>query len=79
MFSLEQKKQISAAVEKVLLDINHPEMQKEKPRFCLHVDGADSESWANIYPNHTFDDQNMPGTNPHNEAVAAQMDKKDHE
>lgn len=73
MFSVDQKRQIAAAVEKVLLDLNHPEMPKEKPSFTLHVDGAESWSWADIAPNWTFDDVNKPGVNPWNELVAAQM------
>jgi len=76
MFSVEQKKQISAAVEKVLLDINHPEMPKECPSFKLYVDGAESWSFANIVPNWTFSDTNKPGVNPWNENVAAQMNKE---
>lgn len=73
MFSFEQKRQIAAAVEKILLDINHPEMPKEKPSFQLHVDGAESWSWADINPNWMFGEDNQPGVNPHNERVAAQM------
>ena len=76
MFSVAQKRQIAEAVEKVLLDLHHPEMPTEKPRFRLHVDGAESWSWADIEPNWTFDDDHRPGVNPHNETVAAQMDKE---
>ena len=76
MFSVEQKRQISATVEKVLLDFNHPEMPTERPNFSLHVDGKESWSFADISPNWTFDDKNLPGVNPWNEQVAAQMDKE---
>ena len=73
MFSVAQKRQISQAVEKVLLDLHHPEMPVEKPRFHLRVEGAESWSWADIEPNWTFDDAHKPGVNPFNEQVAAQM------
>ena len=76
MFSVEQKWRISAAVEKVLLDINHPEMSNERPRFSLHVDGKESRSWADIATNWTFNDNNLPSVNLHNEAVAEQMNKE---
>jgi hypothetical protein len=51
MFSMEQKNKIAAAIEKVLLDLNHPEMPKEKPLFLLHVDGSEPWSWDDIRPN----------------------------
>lgn len=54
MFSIEEKKQIAAAIEKVLLDLKHPEMPTEKPRFKIHIDGKESWSWADIVPNWTF-------------------------
>jgi hypothetical protein len=68
MFSMRQKQEISAAVEKLLLSYNHPEMPSEKPRFVLHVHGAEDWSYAVIEPNWTFNDKNKPGINPHNEA-----------
>lgn len=37
MFSAKEKQRITAAVEKVLLDIDHPEMPKERTTFKLHV------------------------------------------
>jgi len=73
MFSMEQKKQIAAAVEKTLLSFNHPEMPTEKPKFHLRVDGKESWSWAEIEPNWTFENRE-PGINPHNERVAEQME-----
>lgn len=76
MFSVEQKKQISSVIEKALLDLNHPEMPKDRPSFKLHVDGAESWSWADIVPNWTFSDTNKPGVNPFNESVAARMNKE---
>ena len=64
MFSAAEKKKISEAIEKVLLEINHPEMPKEKPVFKLHVDGKESCSWADIEPNWIFNKDNVPV--PHN-------------
>lgn len=57
MFSIEEKKKIAEAVEKVLLEIDHPEMPKERPQFKLHVDGKENWSWADIVPNWHFEDK----------------------
>ena len=73
MFSLDQKKEISEAVEKVLLSFNHPEMPTENPDFTLSIKGKESWSWAEIKPNWTFGEENKPGVNPHNEQVAKEM------
>lgn len=73
MFSLEQKKFIAAEVEKILLSLNHPEMPKINPAFTLHIDGAESWSWADIKPNWTFNEDSKPGINVHNEITAAMM------
>lgn len=70
MFSLSQKQQISAEVEKLILSFNHPEMPKEKPKFHLHIDGKESWSFAEIEPNWTFNENNKPGINPFNEMQA---------
>ena len=67
MFSMQEKKYIAEKVEKLLLELNHPEMPKEKPKFSLHVDGEESWSWADIQPNWTFTEDNVPGVNPFNE------------
>lgn len=56
MFSVKEKRKIADAIEKVLLELNHPEMPKEKPKFKIHVDGKESWSWADIEPNWLFDD-----------------------
>lgn len=70
MFSVAEKQEIAKAVEWILLSLNHPEMPKEKPMFTLHVDGAESWSWADIKPNHTFGPQGNPiGVNPWNEVA----------
>lgn len=75
MFSMEQKRQIAKAVEKIILSFNHPEMPEEKPTFKLHIEGKESWSWADIQPNWTFDDNNRPGINLFNEMVAHKMNK----
>lgn len=67
MFSLKEKQHIAAEIEKLLLSLNHPEMPKEKPQFHLHVDGAESWSWADILPNWTFTAKNPPAANQFNE------------
>ena len=40
MFSVRQKQEISAAVQKILRDTNHPELPDGEISFELHVDGA---------------------------------------
>lgn len=67
MFSMNEKRHIAAVIEKTLLDLKHPEMPVERPRFTLHVDGAESWSWADIQPNWMFDAANPPSVNPWNE------------
>ena len=60
MFSREEKKWLATEVEKLVLSLKHPEMPKEKPTFKLHVDGAESWSWADIEPNWKFESVAMP-------------------
>ena len=67
MFSKDEKKKISAAIEKALLEINHPEMPKEKPVFKLHVDGKEQWSFADIEPNWIYTDDNKATTSEWNE------------
>jgi hypothetical protein len=64
MFSVAEKRQISEAVQAVLRATGHPELPDEEIRFILHVDGAESWSWANITNN---GDTPSPTVNPHNE------------
>jgi len=66
MFSMNQKIEISKKVEELILSFNHPEMPKDKPMFKLHIDGKESWSWADIEPNHLFENK-TPGVNPYNE------------
>ena len=54
MFSVKEKQKIAEVLEKTLLELNHPEMPKEKPFFKLHVKGKEEWSYADIEPNHTI-------------------------
>jgi peroxiredoxin len=64
MFSVKQKREIADAVQKILRDTNHPELPTGEIQFSLHVDGAESWSWANILNNGVVTN---PGINPWNE------------
>lgn len=64
MFSVQQKREIAEAVQKILRATNHPELPAGEIEFRLHVEGADSESWADIYNNGAVP---KPICNPHNE------------
>jgi hypothetical protein len=68
MFSVQQKRDISDAVQKVLRETNHPELPESEIQFLLHVNGAESWSWADIRNNGAVTN---PSVNPHNEAQAA--------
>ena len=57
MFSLNEKKIIAEGVEKLLLNLNHPEMPKQRPIFDLHVAGKESWSWADIKPNWIYENK----------------------
>lgn len=65
MFSVRQKRQIADAVQKILRDTNHPELPEGEIKFRLHVDGAESWSWADIKNNGEVEN---PGVNPWNES-----------
>ena len=51
MFSVQQKRDIATAVETILRRTNHPELPDGAISFTLHVDGAESWSWADIQNN----------------------------
>ncbi len=70
MFSVNQKRDISDAVQKILRATKHPELPPEggEVKFALHVDGAESWSFADILNNGAVGN---PGVNPHNELMAA--------
>ncbi len=69
MFSVKEKQHIAAVIEKTILELKHPEMPTEKPKFKIHIDGAEDWSFADIEPNWTYDKDNKPGVNPFNEVL----------
>ena len=69
MFSLKEKKHIAYEIEKLLLELKHPEMPDSKPQFHLRVDGKESWSFAEIDPNWKFDNNNKPSVNAWNEVA----------
>ena len=74
MFSVRQKREISARIQVMLRNINHPELSKtEEIRFALHVVGATPMSWADIQNNGAIVN---PTVNPHNEAQDPSYDDK---
>lgn len=70
MFSVQQKREIADAVQRILRATDHPELPAapEEIRFLLHVDGAEAWSWADIRNNGAV---TAPGVNPWNELQAA--------
>ncbi len=64
MFSVRQKRAIAEAVQQTLRDTRHPELPEGEIEFTLHVNGAESWSWAKIRNNGAVEE---PGVNPHNE------------
>lgn len=74
MFSVQQKRDISQAVQDLLRATNHPELPVSgEISFTLRVDGAADWSWADIKNNGAVGD---PGINPHNEAMAGMPEDK---
>ena len=66
MFSVQQKREISHAIQDVLRRTNHPELPEGEISFHIHVNGAEGWSWADIENNGAVD---SPSVNPHNEAM----------
>lgn len=64
MFSVQQKREIADAVQKILRATNHPELPSGEIQFGLHVVGAESWSWADIRNNGAVTN---PSVNPWNE------------
>ena len=64
MFSIKQKRKISSNIQKILRETNHPELPKGEISFNIHIDGAESWSWADIKNN---GDVMHPIINIHNE------------
>jgi len=64
MFSVQQKRDISDAIQKILRNTNHPELPEDEIKFTLQVAGAEAWSWANIMNNGGIDN---PSVNEWNE------------
>jgi len=64
MFSVQQKRDIADAIQCILRGTNHPELPKGEIKFHLHVEGAESRSWADIKNNGSV---TQPNVNPWNE------------
>ena len=74
MFSVQQKREISDAVQKILRSTMHPELPPTgEVTFSLKVLGAESWSYADIKNNGAVGD---PGVNPHNELMASMPEKE---
>jgi hypothetical protein len=71
MFSVQQKRDIAEAVQQILRATSHPELPEGEINFLLHVDGAESWSWADIRNNGAVTD---PDVNPHNEQMALALE-----
>lgn len=71
MFSVQQKRDISDAIQTILRDTRHPELPSSEIHFSIHVHGATPLSWAVIENNCAVP---VPGVNPHNEKQARQGD-----
>ncbi len=56
MFSVQQKKEISEAVQVALQSTRHIELPDGEIQFLLHVDGAEAWSWADIRNNGAVQD-----------------------
>ena len=67
MFSVQQKRRISEAIQQILRDTTHVELPDGEIQFHLHVDGAESWSWADIRNNGSITN---PEVNPFNELQA---------
>lgn len=64
MFSMQQKREIADAVQKILRATDHRELPDGEIKFTLRVEGAAPWSWAVIQNN---GDVPEPGVNPWNE------------
>ena len=66
MFSMTQKREIAEKIQQILKETNHPELPPGEISFRLHVNDAESWSWADIKNNGSVTN---PSINPHNERV----------
>ena len=70
MFSIQQKRDIANKVQDILRETQHPELPSSEIQFMLHVDGAESWSWADIRNNGAAP---HPGVNPWNEIAGHRL------
>ena len=75
MFSVKEKQHIAKEIERILLELKHPEMPNEKPKFKIHIEGKESWSWADIEPNWVYEKKEY-GVNPWNEIARNIMEEK---
>ena len=68
MFSIQEKRDISTAIQKILRNTAHPELPppEREITFNLKVIGEEAWSWAEIKNNAAVTD---PSLNPHNESM----------
>ena len=76
MFSVEQKRKIAEEVQNILRSTAHPELPEGEIQFFLHVDGAESWSWADIRNNSAV---SSPDVNPWNELRRRGEDAREHD
>jgi hypothetical protein len=65
MFSVAQKRSIAEKVQSILRETGHHELPTGEITFHLHVEGAESWSWADIVNNGAVSE---PSVDPWNEA-----------
>ncbi len=75
MVSVKEKQHIAKEMERILLELKHPEMPNEKPKFKIHIEGKESWSWADIEPNWVYEKKEY-GINPFNEISRKLMDTR---
>jgi len=75
MFSVKEKQYIAGEIEKILLSLKHPEMPTEKPEFEIHIAGKEKWSYADILPNHHYEN-GITFCNPWNEIAREVMSKE---
>lgn len=63
MFSVRQKREISNKIQEILRETGHGELPEGEISFQLHVDGAESWSWADIKNNEACLNPSVNGWN----------------
>jgi hypothetical protein len=68
MFSVKEKRHIADAIQSILRATAHPELPEGEIQFRIHIDGAESWSWADIQNNGAV---KVPAVNPWNELASS--------